>query len=131
MHFIKGAMMFDVTGDQLKGISNICCKKSEDRWTILLKAKSSDDIKGKRQRENTKVRKISKNPHSKRGFFISCLAEKLYLLNIKARLQVVHNKLNILCNFCNCTQVSITVNLHNTQFMMHFFNGFFTVNSWI
>lgn len=85
----------------------------------------------KRQRENTKVRKISKNPHSKRGFFISCLAEKLYLLNIEARLQVVHNKLNILCNFCNCTQVSITVNLHNTQFMMHFFNGFFTVNSWI
>lgn len=51
MHFIKGAMMFNVTGDQLKGISNICCKKSEDRWTILLKAKSSDDIKGKRQSE--------------------------------------------------------------------------------
>ena len=51
MHFIKGAMMFNVTGDQLKGISNICCKKSEDRWTILLSAKSSDDIKGKRQSE--------------------------------------------------------------------------------
>ena len=38
--------MFNVTGDQLKGISNICCKKSEDRWTILLKAKSSDDAQG-------------------------------------------------------------------------------------